>query len=108
QPEQSATWHLGTGYVPVVQAAQEVQALKDQVATDPNYGVALSQLENARTADYTNWDQAAITEIGAATRQAFAERSAPQEVLDTLAATLQETLDDNREDYEAVAFEGWD
>ena len=107
QPEQSATWHLGTGYVPVVQAAQEVQAVKDQVAANPNYGVALAQLENARTADYTNWDQGSITEIGAAMGQVFGDAADPQEVLDTLAATLQETLDDNREDYEAVAFEGW-
>src|SRR5699024_93877 len=97
QPEQSATWHLGTGYVPVVQAAQEVQAVKDQVAADPNYGVALSQLENARTADYTNWDQGSITGIGAAMGQVFGDAADPQEVLDTLAATLQETLDDNRE-----------
>src|SRR5699024_7546622 len=108
QPAQSAAWHLGTGVVPVVQAAQEVQAVKDQVAADPRCGVALSQLENARPADYTNWDQGSITEIGAAMGQVFGDAADPQEVLDTLAATLQETLDDNREDYEAVAFEGWD
>ena len=39
--------------------------------------------------------------------QVFGDAADPQEVLDTLAATLQETLDDNREDYEAVEFEVW-
>ena len=28
-------------------------------------------------------------------------------MLDALSTTLQETLDDDREDYEAVKFEGW-
>ncbi|AXK46478.1 ABC transporter substrate-binding protein [Brachybacterium saurashtrense] len=107
QPEKSAAWHIGTGYVPVVQAAQESQEVKDQVAANPNYGVALSQLENARTADYPNWDQGSVTEIGAAMGQVFGDGADPKQVLDALAATLQETLDDNREDYEAVAFEGW-
>jgi len=107
QPEKSAEWHVGTGYVPIVEAARDTQVVKDLVAKNPNYGVSLAQLENARTADYTNWDQGSITEIGAAMGQVFGDGADPQKVLDTLAATLQETLDDNREDYEAVAFEGW-
>lgn len=107
QPEQSAAWHVGTGYVPIVQAAQETQEVKDLVAENPNYGVALSQLENARTADYTNWDQGAVTEIGASMGQVFGDGADPKQVLDALAPTLQEILEDNREDYEAVAFEGW-
>ncbi|WP_422115989.1 ABC transporter substrate-binding protein [Brachybacterium sp. UNK5269] len=107
QPEKAADWHIGTGYVPIVTAAQEVQSVKDQVAANPNYGVALSQLENARTADYTNWDQGSVTEIGAAMGQVFGDDADPRTVLGALAPTLQEALDDNREDYEAVEFEGW-
>ncbi|MGP9536548.1 ABC transporter substrate-binding protein [Brachybacterium sp. AOP43-C2-M15] len=107
QPEKSAEWHIGTGYVPIVQAAQETQAVKDLVAENPNYAVALAQLENARTADYTNWDQGSITEIGAAMGQVYGDGADPEQVLTALAGTLQETLDANREDYEAVAFEGW-
>ena len=103
----SAEWHIGTGYVPIVQAAQETQGVKDLVAENPNYLVALNQLENARTADYTNWDQGSVTEIGAAQAQVYGDGADPKKVLDALAATLQETLDDNREDYEAVEFEGW-
>ncbi|WP_299302246.1 ABC transporter substrate-binding protein [uncultured Brachybacterium sp.] len=107
QPEMSADWHIGTGYVPIVQAAQETQGVKDLVAENPNYLVALNQLENARTADYTNWNAGAVTEIGAAMGQVFGDNAEAKTVLDALAPTLQETLDDNREDYEAVQFEGW-
>ncbi|WME22685.1 ABC transporter substrate-binding protein [Brachybacterium sp. GU-2] len=107
QPEKSAEWHAGTGYVPIVKAAADTQTVKDLVAENPNYGVALAQLENARTADYTNWDQGSVTEIGAAQAQVYGDGADPKKVLDALATTLQETLDDNREDYEAVEFEGW-
>lgn len=106
-PEQSATWHIGTGYVPIVEAAAETQAVQDLVAEDPNYQVALDQLENARTADYTNWDQGAVTEIGAAMGRVFGDDEDPQPILDRLAEDLLDTLDDNREQYEAVQFEGW-
>src|SRR5690625_7570659 len=50
-PEQSATWHIGTGYVPIVQAAAETRSVQDLVAESPNYQVALYPLENARTAE---------------------------------------------------------
>ena len=107
QPEKSAEWHAGTGYVPIVQAAAETRTVKDLVAENPNYGVALAQLENARTADYTNWDQGSVTEIGASMGQVYGDGAEAKGVLDALAAGLQETLDDDREDYEAVEFEGW-
>ena len=107
QPEQAAEWHVGTGYVPIVKGSEEPQMVKDQVAANPNYGVALAQLENARTADYTNWDQASVTEIGAAMGEVFGDNADPAAVLESLAAELQDRLDDNREDYEAVQFEGW-
>ncbi|WP_114854008.1 ABC transporter substrate-binding protein [Brachybacterium sp. YJGR34] len=106
-PEQSATWHIGTGYVPIVQAAADTQRVTENVAADPNYGVAIDQLANARTADYTNWSQGAVTEISASQAQVYGDDADPQSVLDALAPTLQEYLDDNREDYEAIGFEGW-
>ena len=105
--EQSAAWHIATGYVPIVQAAAETQSVKDLVAKNPNYLVALNQLENARTADYTNWDSGMVTEIGATQGQVYGDGADPQKVLDALAAELQDTLDDKREGYEAVDFQGW-
>jgi sn-glycerol 3-phosphate transport system substrate-binding protein len=106
-PEMSAQWHVGTGYVPIVQAAAETTAVKDLVAENPNYLVALNQLENARTADYTNWSQSAVTEIGATQARVYGDNVPAQDALDELAPVLQESLDDHREEYEAVEFEGW-
>ncbi|MFC7376649.1 ABC transporter substrate-binding protein [Brachybacterium sp. GCM10030268] len=106
-PEQSATWHIGTGYVPIVQAAADTDRVKENVEKDPNYGVALDQLEIARTADYTNWFQAAVTEISAAQTKVYGDNTPAQEALNAAATSLQEILDDNREDMESVEFEGW-
>lgn len=104
-PENSATWHVGTGYVPIVKAARDTQQVKDLVAKNPNYEVALKQLENARTADYTNWFQSAITEISTAVAQVHGDGADPASVLGPLVKDLQEILDDNREDIEKIAFE---
>ncbi|MFC0673663.1 ABC transporter substrate-binding protein [Brachybacterium hainanense] len=106
-PEQSAAWHAATGYVPIVQAAAETSTVKDLVAANPNYGVALAQLDNARTADYTNWTQASVTQIGAAQAKVYGDNTPAKDALDALAPQLQESLDKNREDYESVQFEGW-
>ncbi|WP_193103797.1 ABC transporter substrate-binding protein [Brachybacterium sp. FME24] len=106
-PERSAAWHIGTGYVPIVKASAETQSVKDLVAENPNFGVALSQLENARTADYTNWFQGAVTEISTAQTKVYGDNTPAQEALDAAATALQETLDDNREDIESIEFEGW-
>lgn len=107
EPESSATWHIGTGYLPIVEAAQDTQRVKELGEKNPNYKVALNQLENARTADYTNWDQGMVTEIGDAMGEVFGDGAEPKKVLDTLASSLQDTLDSKREGYEAVEFEGW-
>ncbi|MCW1805477.1 extracellular solute-binding protein [Brachybacterium squillarum] len=106
-PEQSAAWHAATGYVPIVQAAAETSTVKDLVKENPNYGVALAQLENARTADYTNWNQGAVTQISAAQAKVYGDNTPAKDALGAVAPKLQEILDDNREDYEAVKFEGW-
>lgn len=107
QPEQSAAWHAATGYVPIVEAAAETSTVKDLVAKNPNYGVALKQLENARTADYTNWFQSAVTEISAAQTKVYGDGTPAKDALDAAAKKLQDIVDDNREDIEAIKFEGW-
>src|SRR5699024_7578765 len=106
-PEQSATWHIGTGYVPIVQAAAETRSVQDLVAENPNYQVALDQQENARTADYTNWDQGSSTEIGAAMGRVFGDAHDGQSVCGHLSADLHESRGDHCEQYYAVQFEGW-
>lgn len=106
EPENSALWHKGTGYVPIVKAARETQTVTDLVAENPNYGVALDQLKNAKTADRINWFQASITEIEAAQARVYGDNAEPKEVLAELTGKLEKIMDDNREDLEKVLAEG--
>src|SRR5699024_6503677 len=70
-PEEAAPGHIGTGHVPIVQAAAGTRSVQGLVAENPDYQVALDQLENARTAVSTTWDQGSITDIGAAMGRVF-------------------------------------
>lgn len=97
-PEVSARWHQGTGYVPIVKKARDTATVRDLVAQNPNYGVALAQLEYARSADRINWFQAAITEIGQAQARVYGDNADPAAVLKALTPKLQRIMDDNRSD----------
>ena len=102
RPEMSAEWHRDTGYVPIVKEAQDTSIVKDLVEEDPNYGVALAQLEHAKTADLTNWLRANINEIKTRFSTVYGDNVEVKPMLDDLAQTLQANLDDSREDLEEV------
>src|SRR5690625_6444566 len=59
----AAEWHRDTGYIPIVEESLETDIVTDLVDENPNYGVALAQLEHAKTADLTNWLRENINEI---------------------------------------------
>lgn len=44
EPEQQATWHVGTGYVPIRRSAIELPAVADLWAEEPAFRVAYDQL----------------------------------------------------------------
>lgn len=44
EPEQQATWHAGTGYVPIRRSATELPAVTDLWADEPEFRVAYDQL----------------------------------------------------------------
>jgi sn-glycerol 3-phosphate transport system substrate-binding protein len=102
KPEVSAFWHKATGYVPIVTAAQETATVKDLVAQDPNYGVALDQLANAQTADRINWFQAAVTDIGAAMAQVYGDNTPAKDALASIKPNLEQVMADNKADLEKV------
>lgn len=102
QPENSAQWHKDTGYVPIVEKAQDTDIVKDLVKTDPNYGVALAQLDNAQTSDRTSWFPGNVNDAGTATEKIHADNADVQKTLDELAKKLQEALDKHEKDIEKV------
>ena len=102
QPEQSAQWHASTGYLPIVKEAHNSAIVKGLVASNPNFGVALAQLPNAETADPIMWQQSAATEIAAAMAKVYGDNADVDATVKQLQGTLEEIMDDNRENLEKV------
>ncbi|SDS24718.1 ABC transporter substrate-binding protein [Microlunatus soli] len=51
KPENSATWTMATGYLPIVKKAQQDPRLVELVAKDPNFSTSLKQLPKTKTQD---------------------------------------------------------
>ncbi len=102
RPEIAAYWHASTGYVPIVKAARDTVIVKDLVAEDPNFGVALDQLPNAKTADRITWFQSATDQISGAMARVYGDNVPAAEALSGIRARLEEIMADNREDLERV------
>lgn len=101
-PEIAAYWHASTGYVPIVKAARETKTVQDLVAENPNFGVALDQLANAKTADRISWFQAGTDEISRAMAKVYGDNVPAAEALTGIRPRLEEIMADNREDLERV------
>lgn len=102
QPEVSAFWHDSTGYLPIVKAAHDTDLVKNLVAEDPNFGVALKQLPNAKTADRITWFQAGTEQISGAMAQVYGDNVPAADALSGIRARLEEIMADNQEDLERV------
>lgn len=102
EPQNSADWHASTGYLPIVKEAQNTSTVKDLVAQNPNFGVALKQLPNAQTADPIMWYQSASTEVSAAMAKVYGDNADVSSTLKGLQEKLQGIMDDHRKDLEKV------
>ncbi|HIZ34362.1 MAG TPA: extracellular solute-binding protein, partial [Candidatus Ruania gallistercoris] len=101
-PEMSGWWHINSGYVPIVEAARdepEVVALHEE---DPNFTVALQQLENAQTVAPVNWFQSGVTALSQAFSSITGDNGDIQAAMDTLRGEYEGVIEDNREDLEAL------
>lgn len=102
QPEAAAEWHRDTGYLPIVKASLDTDIVQDVVAADANYGVAFDQLEYAQVGDLAGWLNENTSEITTQLLAIYGDNVEVQSTLDGLATTLQENLDDNRDDIEEL------
>jgi sn-glycerol 3-phosphate transport system substrate-binding protein len=102
EPEVCAFWHEATGYLPIVTAAQQTDTVQDLVKADPNYGVALEQLPNAKTADMLTWFQAGTTDISVAMASVYGDGTPAKDAIASVLPTLEQVMEDNREDLEQV------
>ncbi|WP_159622505.1 extracellular solute-binding protein [Ruania rhizosphaerae] len=102
RPEMSGKWHIDSGYVPIVQAAQDEPEVVELHATDPNFTVAIQQLENAQTVAPVNWFNSGTASLSEAFARVTGDNGDVQESIDTLRGEYESLLEDNREDLEAL------
>lgn len=101
-PEMSGQWHIDSGYVPIVKAAVDEPAVVELHNSDPNFTVAIQQLENAQTVAPVNWFQAGTGALSQAFASIAGDNADVQATIDTLRGEYEEILEDNREDLEAL------
>lgn len=101
RPENSAWWTAQTGYLPVVNAAREDPELKKLIAEQPNYGVAIAQLANARQQDAIRlYGRNSNVAIYTGLQQIYADNAAPREVFKSVARRLEAIASEVRRQYE--------
>lgn len=102
QPEQAAQYHLDTGYVPITHESVEHELTQDNVAEDPNFGIALDQIENAQIVDPVQWFNASVQSVSQAMGEVYGDNADVDGVLSTLQAEMESVVEDNREGMEEV------
>jgi sn-glycerol 3-phosphate transport system substrate-binding protein len=100
-PEKSAQWSIATGYLPIIKAAQRVPALLAATKDNPNFAVAVRQLEKTRVQDLARLvvPNANVT-MYTALQRLYSSRDGVPDVFATLARKLRSSADLMREKYE--------
>lgn len=101
-PEMSGWWHVNSGYVPIVTAARDEPEVQELHASDPNFTVAIEQLENAQTVESVLWFQASVAALEQALSSITGDDGDVQSAIDTLRGEFEGVLEDNRDDLEAL------
>lgn len=102
EPENAATWHVDTGYLPIVNEALESEKVLKSREENPNLGVAIDQLANAQTADEAGWYDKATVAVAAAQARVYGDNADVSEVLDELETIMNEVVEDHRDELEEV------
>ncbi|TCM51367.1 ABC transporter substrate-binding protein [Kribbella sp. VKM Ac-2568] len=101
RPENSAWWTTQSGYLPVVLKAREDPELKKLIADEPNFGVAIAQLANARQQDAIRlYGRNSNVAIYTGLQQIYADNAAPKKVFSSVARRLEAIGDEVRRQYE--------
>jgi sn-glycerol 3-phosphate transport system substrate-binding protein len=101
QPENSAWWTMQSGYLPVVLKAREDPELVKLIADEPNYGIAIAQLANARQQDAIRlYGRNSNVAIYTGLQQIYADNASPKKVFSSVARRLEAIGDEVRRQYE--------
>jgi sn-glycerol 3-phosphate transport system substrate-binding protein len=101
--DQAGQWAVDTGYLPVTKAATESEIVKKTVADNPNYGLAVKQLDFARQPDgVRRYVGSTILEMRQVIQKLYAENADPATALAAAAVNIQRDTDAIRPQYEEM------
>ncbi|GAA1488143.1 ABC transporter substrate-binding protein [Brachybacterium sacelli] len=99
--EASVNWTLGSGYVPTTKAAMESPEIAARAAGDPNYQVAIDQLEIAQGPDVARrYVPETLVEAKDAIQSVYSAGENAEDVLIRMEKELEPAIDRVREKYE--------
>lgn len=95
-------WTLGTGYMPTTKAALESDKVKAKAGENPNYQVAIDQLEIAQGPDVVRkFVPEAVPEMKGAIQAVYSGNADAEKTLKTVQANLEPALEKVRAKYDA-------
>lgn len=98
QAEVAATWSVDTGYLPVTKKAVETKTLQDFITKNPNFQVAVNQLEVAKSMDdILTQVPGTQSVVNTGLEKVYGENADTQKTLDAIAKELDQLAEPVRE-----------
>ncbi|MDQ0744497.1 sn-glycerol 3-phosphate transport system substrate-binding protein [Clavibacter sp. B3I6] len=99
----AVAWTLGTGYMPTATDAIESPEVKARAAENPNYRIAIDQLDIARFPDTVRrYVPETVPEAKAAIQKVYADGADPAATLKTVQDALRAPIDEVRAKYDQL------
>ena len=106
QDQQAADWAVDTGYLPATKGATASPIVTARIAENPNYGLAVAQLDRARQPDAARrYVSSTILEMRGVIQKLYTENANPAAVLSAAAKVIRKDTEDIRAQYEELVAE---
>src|SRR5690606_14446602 len=93
EDDQAAEWAVGTGYLPATKGATSWPIVTGRIAEDPNYGLAVEQLNRARQPDVARrYVSSTILEMRTVIQKLYSENADPAAALSAAATVIRRDL----------------
>ncbi|WP_068160895.1 ABC transporter substrate-binding protein [Rhodococcus phenolicus] len=106
QDQQAADWAVDTGYLPATKGATASPTVTRRIAENPNYGLAVAQLDRARQPDAARrYVSSTILEMRGVIQKLYTENADPAAVLSAAAKVIRKDAEDIRGRYQELVAE---
>ncbi|MCK8672037.1 ABC transporter substrate-binding protein [Rhodococcus sp. HM1] len=103
EDQQAAEWAVDTGYLPATKGAATSSIVTQRIAENPNYGLAIDQLDRARQPDPARlFVGSTILEMRTVIQKLYTDNADPAAALGAAAATMRRDAEDIRAQYEEL------